>query len=918
VAAEDEGKTEAPTGKRLGEAKEKGSVARIQDLQQASTLFVGCLALHWLGASMTVSLKRLMVECFRAIPTWRPGPDDLNAYLMPAARLFAGVVVPVLLLVMLVSIALSIASHGWLFHPAMVMPDPSKAFHFSLSRLFGTKALVELGKALVRMAAVAAIGFQVAWAHHGAFLEMAAWPFATQVAATVSIGFEAVLKMSLVLVVLGIADWLYQRRTWTNDLKMSKQEVKDEARQSEGDPNVKGKIRKLRNEMHRRIMMREVPRATVVVTNPTHYAVALRYRVGEDRAPVVVAKGADNLARRIREIAAEAQVPLVENPPLARALFAQAEPGDEIPADLYTAVAELLAIVLRSARSAPPRPSPSRTGALAGCLALLVGAGFLGACSWPLDATSPALSVTIESPEPGGNYLGGNIVVRAMLRRCGKDSSVLAWGYGRATVISHGFIRDADSNLVQDTAVLRWDTLPTRPDSTDTTGSHPPRDTLRYFADGQQRCQYVVTVGDILPQVDSLLEGPSLDSNATRTILPRSDTFVVAVHPGENALLRFRWHDNFGKRQPRWDAGIPASLGRAGILAWNSGVPGDSILRWNAPADSLVDTTVEIWLSDALGAGKIPWYVRLCTYREEGSVWTGTRTGLTKVALTVGNRAVMVQRLLGFSDIVALDIDPVREGGTLVAVDGGAGILRKWTSTGVPRVLDDSVSHPASVACDIDGSFCWVGGSAGSGDLGILSRVDGASLSFDSLPGPVQAVAVDQNGWNRAWFLSADSGFLGRTTGGKLDTIVRKVLQRPVSLAWDDVTSTLWVADLGIPALIGFDSTGKVIHRITSVYRPVSVWAGGGKVWVADLGDPTVGGPGAVLRLNGSGVVETKATTVNGPRAVVGDPTNPNRAWVADTENGRLVLLNGAVEVVSTYGMGLDRPDAIAIHRGGP
>lgn len=918
MAAEDEGKTEAPTGKRLGEAKEKGSVARIQDLQQASTLFVGCLALHWLGASMTVSLKRLMVECFRAIPTWRPGPDDLNAYLMPAARLFAGVVVPVLLLVMLVSIALSIASHGWLFHPAMVMPDPSKAFHFSLSRLFGTKALVELGKALVRMAAVAAIGFQVAWAHHGAFLEMAAWPFATQVAATVSIGFEAVLKMSLVLVVLGIADWLYQRRTWTNDLKMSKQEVKDEARQSEGDPNVKGKIRKLRNEMHRRIMMREVPRATVVVTNPTHYAVALRYRVGEDRAPVVVAKGADNLARRIREIAAEAQVPLVENPPLARALFAQAEPGDEIPADLYTAVAELLAIVLRSARSAPPRPSPSRTGALAGCLALLVGAGFLGACSWPLDATSPALSVTIESPEPGGNYLGGNIVVRAMLRRCGKDSSVLAWGYGRATVISHGFIRDADSNLVQDTAVLRWDTLPTRPDSTDTTGSHPPRDTLRYFADGQQRCQYVVTVGDILPQVDSLLEGPSLDSNATRTILPRSDTFVVAVHPGENALLRFRWHDNFGKRQPRWDAGIPASLGRAGILAWNSGVPGDSILRWNAPADSLVDTTVEIWLSDALGAGKIPWYVRLCTYREEGSVWTGTRTGLTKVALTVGNRAVMVQRLLGFSDIVALDIDPVREGGTLVAVDGGAGILRKWTSTGVPRVLADSVSHPASVACDIDGSFCWVGGSAGSGDLGILSRVDGTSLSFDSLPGPVQAVAVDQNGWNRAWFLSADSGFLGRTTGGKLDTIVRKVLQRPVSLAWDDVTSTLWVADLGIPALIGFDSTGKVIHRITSVYRPVSVWAGGGKVWVADLGDPTVGGPGAVLRLNGSGVVETKATTVNGPRAVVGDPTNPNRAWVADTENGRLVLLNGAVEVVSTFGMGLDRPDAIAIHRGGP
>jgi|GEM_PF-8071 flagellar biosynthetic protein FlhB len=915
MAAADEGKTEDPTGKRINEAKEKGSVARIQDLQQATTLLVGCLALHWFGAYMTGALKRLMVECFRAIPTWRPGADDLNVSLVPAAHLFTAIVAPVVIPILLASIFLSIASHGWMFHPGTLAPDISKAFHFSLSRLFGKKALVELGKALVRMVAVAAVGFQVAWSHHGAFLEMAAWPFATQVATVVSFGFEAVMKMALVLLVLGIADWIYQKHQWKDDLKMSKQEVKDEARQSEGDPNVKGKIRKLRHEMHRRIMMREVPRATVVVTNPTHYAVALRYRAGEDRAPVVVAKGADNLARRIREIAAEAHVPLVENPPLARALFAQTEPGDEIPADLYTAVAELLAIVLRSARSTPLRSSPARAGALAGCLALLVGSGFLGACSWPLDATSPALSVTIESPDPGGNYLGGNVVVRAILRRCGKDSTVLAWGYGRATVISHGFIRDADSNLVQDTAVLRWDTLPGLPD---TTGKNPPRDTLRYFAQGQQRSQYVVSVGDILPQVDSLLEGPSLDTNATRTILPRADTFVVAVHPGENALLRFRWHDNFGTRQPRWDAGIPAILGAAGTLAWNSGVPGDSILRWNAPADSLVDTTVEIWLSDALGAGRIPWFVRLCTYREKGSVWTGTRTGLTKVALTVGNRAVMVQRLLGFSDIVSLDIDPVREGGTLVAVDGGAGILRKWTSTGVPRALKDSVSHPASVACDIDGAFCWVGGSKGSGSRGILSRVDGASLSFDSLPGPVQAVDVDQNGWNRAWFLSADSGFLGRTTGGKLDTVVRDVLQRPVSLAWDDVTSTLWVADLGIPALIGFDSTGKVVHRITSVFRPVSVWAGGGKVWVADLGDPTVGGPGAVLRLNGSGVVESKATTVNGPRAVVGDPTNPDRAWVADTENGRLVLLNGAAEVVSTYGMGLDRPDVVAIHRGGP
>jgi flagellar biosynthetic protein FlhB len=915
MASEDEGKTEDPTSKRLGEAREKGSIARFQDLQQATTLFAGCLALHWAGAYMTGSLKAIMVECFHAIPTWRPGPEDLATWFMPSCSLFVRILLPVILPVMFASVALSIWSNGWMFNPTVVVPDITKAFRFSLAKLFGGKALVELGKAILRMAAVAAVGFQVTWSHHGAFLEMATWPFATQVATTVSIGFEAVLKMSLVLIVLGIADWIYQKRNWKSELKMSKQEVKDEARQSEGDPNVKGKIRKLRNEMHRRIMMQEVPTATVVVTNPTHYAVALRYRAGEDRAPVVVAKGADLVARRIREIATEAQVPLIENPPLARALYAQAEPGDEIPADLYTAVAELLAVVMRAGK--PVRataPSPMRQGALVGGLALLLATSLLGACSWPLDSADPTLSVSLQTPDPNGEYRGGDVVVRAQLRRCGRDSTILGWGFGRATVVSRGLLRDADSNIVQDTVVLRWDTLPGKAD----TSQKYPLDTIRYYVSGQERCQYDVHVRNVLPHVDSLLVGPSLDSNSTRTILPRSDTFVVAVHPGENAYLRFRVHDPDKNWPARWDVGLPADLGAAGTLDWRSGTPGDSVLLWKAPVDSLVDSTATIWISDGLGGGRTPWRVRLCSYREEGSVWTGTRTELTKVALTSGNRPVVVQRLRGFSDIVALDIDPVREGGTLLAVDGGNGSIRKWTSTGVARALSNSVSNPRSVACDVDGAFCWVGGGDSTGARGRLTRVDGSSLQFNSLPGPVQAVEVDQTGWGRAWFVSADSGFLGRSSGGKLDTLIRGVLRRPMSLSWDESTSLLWVADLGIPALIAFDSNGAVVHRVNSVHRPVSVWAGGGKVWVADLGDPATGGPGEVIRLDATGNVQTKATSVNGPRGVVGDPTDPNRAWIADTENGRLVLFDGAAEVVSTAGLGLDRPDVITIHRGAP
>jgi len=127
------------------------------------------------------------------------------------------------------------------------------------------------------------------------------------------------------------------------------------------------------------------------------------------------------------------------------------------------------------------------------------------------------------------------------------------------------------------------------------------------------------------------------------------------------------------------------------------------------------------------------------------------------------------------------------------------------------------------------------------------------------------------------------------------------------------------VADLGAPALIAFDSTGAIAHKVTSgIYRPVSVWAGGGRVWLADMGNPATGGPGLALRFDASGTLQTTANTVNGPRAVVGDPTNPNRAWLADTENGRLVLLNGAAEVVNTAGLGLDRPDVLAVHRGAP
>ncbi len=910
MAAEDDGKTEKPTDKRMGDARKQGKTPRVQDLQQAVTLFVAAIVLWMSGATIVKNFSNLMVECFRAIPSWRPSTESISAWGMAGMFFLMKQILPVAIPVALSMAAISIMSSGFHLSTEVIQFDLTKAFRFSLGKLFGSKSWIELLKGAVRMGVVAFIGFKVVWASHGAFLEMAGWPFATQAAFTVGVALEAIIKMSLVLIVLGIADWIYQKRTWMDDLKMTKHEVKDEAKQSEGDPRVKGKIRSLRLEMHRRFMMREVPKATVVVTNPTHYAVALRYRQGVDRTPIMVAKGADLIAKRIREIAAENGVPLVENPPLARALHAQVEPGEEIPADLYAAVAEVLAFVFRTGKS------KFRPASALGVLLVACCFSFLGqSCSWPLGDTDPALSVQLQIPDPSGEYRGGDVVVKATLRRAGQDSSALAWGFGRATLISRGIQRDGEGNIVLDSLVVRWDTLPGKADSAT---KAPPKDTLRYYISGLERASISISVRNVLPRLDSMITGSALDSTSVRTVLPRQDTLVLAVHPGENALVKFRLTDPDHNWPVRWDAPLPLNLASAGTLAWRTGSPGDSVLLWKAPIDSLVDTTVTLFLTDGLGGGRQPWRLRLCTYREQGSLWVGTRSELAKIALTKAKRPVVVQRLRGFGEVISMDIDPIRDGGTLLAVDRGKGNVRKFTSTGIARTLSDSVRLVRSVACDVDGSFCWAGGGDTTGSSGKISRIDGSSLSFKGLPGVIQSMVVDQNAWNRVWFASADSGFLARVTGTKLDTVIRRTLRRPVSLAWDPSSGILWVADLAASAVVAFDSSGHLLRKITTVHRPVGISASGGRLWVVDLGDPTGSGTGQVFRFASDGTLQTTFSGVNGPRAVVIDPSNPDRAWIADTENGRIVLLDGATEVVSTAGLGLDRPDLVAVHRGAP
>jgi len=897
----DEEKTEEPTGKRIDEARNKGNVAKSNDLNQGITLLVGVLALSVFGRQAVTGMEQVMVECFRAIPDWRPGSDGLQAWLLPGALHVLKLIAPVSLSILVVAVVLGAALSGLLFTTEVLTPDFGKVFNpAALGKFVSFETWIDLVKNAVKMLLVGLIGLWTVWPQRGAFLEMAAWPLALQVDFTVDLAMKAALRMALILLVIGVADYFWRRYKRHEDLKMSKQEVKDEARQSEGDPNVKGKIRQLRRAMYRRFMMQEVPKATVVVTNPTHYAVALRYRQGVDRAPTVVAKGADHMAARIRQIAGESGVPIVENPPLARALHAQVEPGDEVPADLYTAVAELLAVVLGMARGRPVSMAPR---ALVPLLLLLCLPLF--SCSIFDEPAEKGPQATLHFSDGSGAYRGGEIVVRAMLSRCGSDPARLSWSTGRAVVLSRGQVLSATGEVVMDSLVLRWDTLPRTKDTV-----AGPRDTVVFRLDGTPLAASVLPLSNILPRLDSVQAGRALDSSSLRSLPMRGDTILVAVRPGEFAYIRFRTTDPDRNYPAQLRLGLPLQFASGGSLDRRNGDAGDSVLLWRSPS-ALFDTTVVCTLTDGQGQGKRRWLMRLSTYEERGSVWVGLHSDLAKFGVSQGGRLVEVARLQGFRDVSGLDIDPAREGGTMIVADHVLGALRKYTSEGLVRTISATVRRPRSVGCDADGGFCWVGDEDSIG-RGVLRAQDGASTEFRSLPAGVTSLAVEQGGTRRAWFASLDSGFLGRTTSGSLDSLLRGAFRRVKSISWDDSARLLWVADEGAGQVVALDSSFRQVRRITGLSRPGSVSAGGGRVWVAETGAGTV-------RLYGSdGTLRRTHAGFAGPQAVAILPHLPDRAWVADTENGRLVLVSSDSVVASTAGQGMGRPSLLAVHRGAP
>jgi flagellar biosynthetic protein FlhB len=355
MSAEDDGKTEDPTGKKVDDARKKGMVGRSQDLNSAVVLLTGTSLIWMYSDRLVQGMKNTMVESFSAIGNFEDIPGMLQDMGRQGLIGILMMLLPVVVGITLVSVTATIVQGGFLWSWEALGPNFGKVFGLSgFKKLLSPASFVEILKGVAKMAIVAVIAYIVVADHYEEYLSLADMSLGQFCGMLYSVSLEVIFKSTIILLVLGVADLVYQKVKLKKELKMSKTEVKDEARQSDGDPHVKGKIRSLRLQMHRNFMMKELPKATVVITNPTFIAIAVRYDQGVDPAPVVVAKGKRLIAERIRDVAKANDIPIVEDKPLARSLFEVVEPGEAIPEEFFAAVAEILAYVysLKGTRAA--------------------------------------------------------------------------------------------------------------------------------------------------------------------------------------------------------------------------------------------------------------------------------------------------------------------------------------------------------------------------------------------------------------------------------------------------------------------------------------------------------------------------------------------------------------------------------------
>ncbi len=352
----DSNKTEKPTSRRRQKARDKGQVARTRDLSGMGAVIAAIALVGWQGSAMVEAWRGLLKSALETSvgEVLEPGSSVLFMTRWEVVRWMA----PAMLAAWGIAATVSVAQGGFIFAPEAMAPKFEKFNPATkLQQLFSIASLSSLLKSLPPTICVVYIAISSFHSHWSEVVQASNLPLGSIVHLALSLMIEIGWKALAVLLVLAVIDYFVTWRKHESDLKMSQQEIREEMKETDGNPTVKGRIRRLQRQVRRRQMLKETEKATVVIVNPTHFAVALQY-LPNMRAPVVLAKGRDHLAQEIKDVARWANIPIMENPPLAQALYRLTSPGQEIPAKLYTAVAEILALVYRAQQQTRPGNKP--------------------------------------------------------------------------------------------------------------------------------------------------------------------------------------------------------------------------------------------------------------------------------------------------------------------------------------------------------------------------------------------------------------------------------------------------------------------------------------------------------------------------------------------------------------------------------
>jgi flagellar biosynthetic protein FlhB len=354
-------KTEKATPKRKQKARQDGQVAKSQDLNSAIVLIVGFTLLFVMGSFMYMELTNILIGKLSKLNVDEITMEGIIPFFIAHIITVAKLLAPLLFGLMFFGVISNLSQVGPLFTTKPLKPNPTKLNPINgFKRIFSLKGIVELIKGILKVVIIGGVGFATIYSQRGKLISLSG----VDINASMQILYETIFaiswKVCIILLVVGLIDYFYQKYEFEKSIKMTKQDVKDEFKNMEGNPQIKRKVKSIQMQMAQTRMMGKVPEADVIVTNPTHFAIALKYDPNTAPAPIVIAKGVDNIAKKIKEIAKEHKVPIVENKPLARSLYKLVDLDHMVPEELFVAVAEVLAYVYKKNKNRKKKKEPTK------------------------------------------------------------------------------------------------------------------------------------------------------------------------------------------------------------------------------------------------------------------------------------------------------------------------------------------------------------------------------------------------------------------------------------------------------------------------------------------------------------------------------------------------------------------------------